>query len=217
MLAGALIGYNRVEHGKAIGVRTTVLVCLAASVSMIEVNLLLPMVGRAPDSFVTNDLMRLPLGILTGVGFIGAGAILRRENLVIGVTTAATIWLTTVIGLCLGAGLTWLGIVVTGIQLLVLWAPKWLERPRRQIEYADLGIELGPDAPSDDEIFRQLRSAGLSIVETGIRIEPSVSRRTLDIAVQHVRLAEDAGVPAVMQRLTALPGVLCLRWKVRPP
>src|SRR5579863_7181345 len=95
IIAGLLIGYNRTEHGKAAGLRTTLFVCLAASVAMIQVNLLLPMAGRATDSFVTNDLMRLPLGILTGVGFIGGGAILRRGNLVIGVTTAATLWYVT--------------------------------------------------------------------------------------------------------------------------
>ena len=71
VVAGVLLGYNRSEHGKAAGMRTMLLVCLAASVAMIQVNLLLAMVGRPPDSFVMNDLMRLPLGILTGVGFIG--------------------------------------------------------------------------------------------------------------------------------------------------
>jgi putative Mg2+ transporter-C (MgtC) family protein len=92
VLAGLLIGYNRSEHGKAAGLRTTVLVCMAASVAMIQMNLLLPTAGRPSDSFVMNDLMRLPLGILTGVGFIGGGVILRRDNIVIGVTTAATLW-----------------------------------------------------------------------------------------------------------------------------
>ena len=51
-----------------------------------------------------NDLMRFPLGILTGVGFIGAGAILRRDDIVVGVTSAATLWYVTVVGLCIGAG-----------------------------------------------------------------------------------------------------------------
>jgi putative Mg2+ transporter-C (MgtC) family protein len=51
---------------------------------MLQVNLLLPMPGRHPDSFVMNDLMRLPLGILTGVGSIGGGAILRRDDMVVG-------------------------------------------------------------------------------------------------------------------------------------
>jgi putative Mg2+ transporter-C (MgtC) family protein len=100
--AGLALGFNRSEHGKAAGMRTTSLVCIAASVAMIQVNLLLPTAGRPAGSFVMNDLMRLPLGILTGVGFIGGGAILRRGNIVTGVTTAATLWLATVVGLCFG-------------------------------------------------------------------------------------------------------------------
>jgi putative Mg2+ transporter-C (MgtC) family protein len=85
--AGMPIGFNRSEHGKAAGMRTTVLVCLAVSVAMLEVNALLGTTGRASDSFVMNDLMRFPLGILTGVGFIGGGVILHRDNLAVGVTT----------------------------------------------------------------------------------------------------------------------------------
>ena len=60
VLAGILLGYNRSEHGKAAGMRTTLLVCLAGSIAMLQVNLLLPMSGQQPDSFVMNDLMRLP-------------------------------------------------------------------------------------------------------------------------------------------------------------
>src|SRR6185312_3211300 len=93
VIAGVLIGYDRSEHGKAAGMRTTLLVCLAASGAMIQGNLLLPTADKPPDSFITNALMRLPLGILTGVGFIGGGAILRRDNIIVGVTTAATLWL----------------------------------------------------------------------------------------------------------------------------
>jgi hypothetical protein len=104
ILAGVVIGFDRSEHGKIAGLRTTALVGLAASLAMIQVNLLLSTAGRSPSSFVTMDVMRLPLGILTGVGFIGAGAILRRDEVVFGVTTAATLWLVTVVGLCLGAG-----------------------------------------------------------------------------------------------------------------
>jgi putative Mg2+ transporter-C (MgtC) family protein len=90
VVAGTLIGLNRSEHGHSAGLRTTLLVCLAASVSMIQVNLLLPIAGKSPDSFAVLDLMRLPLGILSGMGFIGAGAIVRTGSLVRGLTTAAT-------------------------------------------------------------------------------------------------------------------------------
>jgi putative Mg2+ transporter-C (MgtC) family protein len=93
-----LIGINRSEHGHAAGLRTTLLVCLAASLSMLQVNLLLPMTGKTSSSFAVMDLMRLPLGILSGMGFIGAGAIVRKDNFVHGLTTAATLWFVTGLG-----------------------------------------------------------------------------------------------------------------------
>ena len=122
VIAGTLVGIDRSEHGQAAGLRTTILVCLAASVAMIQTNLLMPTAGRSPDSFATLDLMRLPLGILTGMGFIGGGAILRRGNMVQGVTTAATLWIVTVIGLCLGGGQLALGMTTLAMALAVLWA-----------------------------------------------------------------------------------------------
>jgi putative Mg2+ transporter-C (MgtC) family protein len=97
VVAGTLIGLNRSEHGHSAGLRTTLLVCLAASVSMIQVNVLLPIAGKSPGSFAVLDLMRLPLGILSGMGFIGAGAIVRQGSLVRGLTTAATLWFVTVL------------------------------------------------------------------------------------------------------------------------
>jgi putative Mg2+ transporter-C (MgtC) family protein len=127
MLAGAVIGFNRGARGHAAGFRTTILVALAASVAMIQANMLLSLNGKTPGSFAVMDLMRLPLGILTGVGFIGGGTILKKGDLVTGVTTAATLWLVTVIGLCLGGGQLILGIAAMLLGVLTLWALKWID------------------------------------------------------------------------------------------
>jgi putative Mg2+ transporter-C (MgtC) family protein len=127
MLTGAIIGSNRGARGHAAGFRTTILVGLAASVAMILANGLLPLTGKTPESFATMDVMRLPLGILTGVGFIGGGTILKKGDLVSGVTTAATLWLMTVIGLCLGGGQLILGCVTTALAVVTLWLLKWVD------------------------------------------------------------------------------------------
>jgi len=127
MLAGAIIGFNRGARGHAAGFRTTILVGLAASVAMIQTNILLPMTGKTPESFAVMDLMRLPLGILTGVGFIGGGTIVKKGDLVTGVTTAATLWLMTVIGLCLGGGQLLLGMTATVLAVVTLWVLKWVD------------------------------------------------------------------------------------------
>lgn len=128
MLAGAIIGWDRGISGHAAGFRTTILVGLAASVAMIQANILLPLTGKTPESFSIMDLMRLPLGILTGVGFIGGGAILKKGDLVTGVTTAATLWLVTVIGLCLGGGQLLLGTMATVLGVFTLQVLKRVDR-----------------------------------------------------------------------------------------
>jgi putative Mg2+ transporter-C (MgtC) family protein len=127
MVASGVIGFNRGARGHAAGFRTTILVGLAASVAMIQANILLSLAGKTPESFAVMDLMRLPLGILTGVGFIGGGTILKKGDLVTGVTTAATLWVVTVIGLCLGGGQLTLGLAATALAVITLWILKWVD------------------------------------------------------------------------------------------
>lgn len=148
LVAGLLIGLDRGESGNAAGLRTTLLVCLAACLAMLQVNVLLLQQGKAAGSFVELDLMRLPLGILSGVGFIGAGSILHRSGLVRGVTTAATMWYVTVIGLCAGGGQMTLAIAGTVLGLVVLESLEYLERrmPRGRRASVTIGHDVGDDA-----------------------------------------------------------------------
>src|SRR6201996_7524474 len=150
--AGVLIGINRSEHGHAAGLRTTLLVCLAASLSMLQVNLLLPMTGKTSSSFAVMDLMRLPLGILSGMGFIGAGAIVRRDNFVVGITTAATIWFVTVIGLCFGGGQIALGAVGSAIGIGILTVLKAVEDRMKQDHMGKLSLVVDSSGPEENEI-----------------------------------------------------------------
>ena len=83
--------------------------------------------GKVQGDFSTMDVMRLPLGILTGVGFLGAGAILKRGKLVMGLTTAATLWAVTVIGIVFGAGEYALGVMATALCFGSLYGLKFVE------------------------------------------------------------------------------------------
>jgi putative Mg2+ transporter-C (MgtC) family protein len=140
LCAGGLLGSDRSRNGHPAGLRTVLLVTMAASVSMIQMNLLIPTNGKPPGSYAVMDLMRLPLGILTGVGFIGAGAIVRRGDMIQGLTTAATLWFATVVGLCLGGGQLVLGGVSTAIGYLVLSALRGIERQMEQYQPATLTV-----------------------------------------------------------------------------
>jgi putative Mg2+ transporter-C (MgtC) family protein len=156
MLACAVIGLNRGARGHAAGFRTTILVGLAASVAMIQANILLPLSGKTPESFSVMDLMRLPLGILTGVGFIGGGTIIKKGDLVIGVTTAATLWLVTVIGLCLGGGQLVLGMAATVLAVITLWVLKWVDEVIPREHRARLIVRSDLSWETLDEVSRIL-------------------------------------------------------------
>jgi putative Mg2+ transporter-C (MgtC) family protein len=212
VLVGVAIGYNRSEHGKAAGMRTTVLVCLAASVAMIQVNVLLPMVGREPTSFVMNDLMRLPLGILTGVGFIGGGAILRRDSIVVGVTTAATLWLVTVIGLCIGGGQIALGLAATVLALGALWALRAIEDRMLREHHVRLSIDADAGGPTEAQIRRRLAAAGLSIIAVRSVLRRNGEHRELQFDVSQMRRSPSCEMPALLGELATEPGVLKVEW-----
>ncbi|MBB4567249.1 MgtC/SapB family protein [Rhizobium leucaenae] len=140
--AGALIGLNREAGGHAAGFRTTILVGLAACLTMIQANLLLSTMGKTPQSFASMDILRFPLGILTGVGFIGGGAILKRGDLITGVTTAATLWIMTAIGLCIGGGQLVVGSAGAVAAFIVLSPFKWFDELISHRQKARMVIEL---------------------------------------------------------------------------
>jgi putative Mg2+ transporter-C (MgtC) family protein len=214
IIASAVLGINRTERGRAAGLRTTILVCLAASVSMIQCNLLLQTTGKSPESFAQFDVMRLPLGILTGIGFIGAGAILRRGEMIQGVTTAATIWIVTIIGLCLGGGQIGLGIAAVVLALIVLWALQGLESLIPQERQAKLTLSVAADAPSENEIREAVQSAGYRIAKWDISFDTrgDARRSTVRCEVRWDATLSDTQTPAFLNRFRQDPGVLAVRW-----
>ncbi len=112
---GAIIGYQRERAGKPAGLRTHILICAGAALFTVAS---LYGFGAAADP------ARIAAGIVAGIGFLGAGAIIRRgEGIVAGLTTAATIWAVAAIGLAAGAGLYLVSAVTTVIILIVLYLP----------------------------------------------------------------------------------------------
>ncbi len=212
VLAGALIGLDRGEHGRPAGLRTTILVCLAAAASMVQVNLLMGTVGKATDSFVVLDLMRLPLGILSGMGFIGGGAILRRGNIVTGVTTAATLWFVTVLGLCLGGGQIVLGLSLLAIGIVVLTVLRWVEDRLTRDRRATLLVAITPGGPTERQIRTELVAHGFRIVTMAVSYL-ATGRQTIRCVVQWKDQPLDVETPEIVQLLAGQPGVARVDWR----
>jgi putative Mg2+ transporter-C (MgtC) family protein len=214
--AGAAFGLNRSEHGRTAGLRTSILVCVAACLAMVQVNLLLSLAGRASDSFVMNDLMRLPLGILSGIGFIGAGAIVRRDNFVAGVTTAATIWFLTVLGLCFGGGQIALGLAGSVIGIAVLGGLKRVEKRMMQDRQGTLRIVIEPAGPAEREIRAMLQNDGLRIASCGF-CGSQAGQREMVCELQWRGRPDDAGPHEVLERLMIRNGVTRIEWAPQVP
>jgi putative Mg2+ transporter-C (MgtC) family protein len=210
--AGIMIGLNRGEHGHSAGLRTTLLVGLAATVAMIQVNLLLPMAGKAPDSFITNDLMRLPLGILSGMGFIGAGAILRRGDAVRGVTTAATLWMMTIIGLCFGGGQIRLGAVATALSFLILWGLKRFEQYLSYDLRATLYVTAEAGLPAVAEIVERLQREGY---RARLNQLAANGGKSLNFDVSWRGRPGDPGIPDLLEAIRETTGNASLTWRMR--
>ncbi len=153
-IACGMIGFNRGEHGHPAGLRTTLLVGLAAAVAMIEANLLLTTQVEV-RGVLTFDVMRLPLGVLSGIGFIGAGAIVKRGDMATGVTTAATLWFVTIISFCFGGGQLLMGCVGTLLAIGVLWGLKGVDRRMLREHRAALVVE-GEEEVSLDRAVRDV-------------------------------------------------------------
>ena len=114
IVAGGLIGFEREWRGRAAGLRTHILVCLASSLLMLAGMSQGDWAFEAlPDENIVTDPTRMAHGILTGIGFLCAGVIFRTGFSIHGLTTAASLWITSAIGILFGAGLLGLGVVST--------------------------------------------------------------------------------------------------------
>lgn len=111
---GAVIGYQRERSGKEAGIRTNTLICLGSAIFTIV----------SIYGFPGSDPSRLAAGVVTGIGFLGAGVILHRTGgTVVGLTTAATIWAVAGVGVAAGVGLYLISAVATALVLIILLIP----------------------------------------------------------------------------------------------
>jgi putative Mg2+ transporter-C (MgtC) family protein len=212
IIACAAIGFERGESGKAAGLRTTLLVGLAACLAMLQVNLLLPVAGKASDSFVVMDLMRLPLGILSGVGFIGAGAILRRNNMVIGVTTAATMWYVTVLGLCFGGGQMWLGIAGTLLGVVVIQGLRIIEPQLPRDRQSTLTLRYDRARIDSATLMAEIVRPPFSLLRASSSVSGLLGTGELRLRLRWRALDRDHELPALVETLGARQGVQHVEW-----
>ena len=142
MGAGALIGLERTYHGRPAGFRTHTLVATASSLLMLLTVFSSDILSDTPAESIRIDPTRMAQGIMTGIGFLGAGSILKENVSIRGLTTAASIWITASIGILIGVGMYYPAGITEIIALGTLGVFRWFEARMPTFQYGTLMVKL---------------------------------------------------------------------------
>jgi putative Mg2+ transporter-C (MgtC) family protein len=211
-LAGALIGMERETHGRPAGLRTTILTCVASALAMVVSEILFTEAGTVVPGGWRPDPGRLGAGILTGIGFLGGGAILRQDNLVRGVTTAATLWFVTVLGLAFGTGLFMIGGLGVLIALFTLLLLPYVEKLIPTDWFSTLKVTTQVDALTATELALRLKALGLRVERLGLSYDAATQHETISCDVKVDRRHVQALSQRAVLELRKHPGVLKVQW-----
>jgi len=213
LLLGGAIGLERGYHGRPAGFRTHALVCLASSILM-----LVPMFSAfwmdqsRSDLRPSFDPTRMAQGIMTGIGFLGAGVIMKVGLSVRGLTTAASIWTTAAIGILVGVGWYAPAGLAAVLALGTLAAFRWIEKRIRHETFAELMIRLDqPHAFGEPEVVAMVVKHGFTVSDV-----THWFRRTTGGMEYHMTLCtlEETSVRRLSEALRGEPGVV--EFKVTP-
>jgi putative Mg2+ transporter-C (MgtC) family protein len=204
---GGVIGIERELRDREAGFRTHLLVSVGAALFTLVSAYAWSDFEFSQRSGVTFDPTRIAAQIVTGIGFIGAGAIIRQGLTIRGLTTAATLWMVAAIGMACGAGFYWAAVIATAIALVSLWplrvvSRRVLDRPYRR----ELEVELPPRA-SAAPVLAALERLGVGVASFTFAEQEDVRRLKCVLVLPHGVRPED-----VVRRLGELDDVAGIRW-----
>ncbi len=207
---GGLVGLERESHGREAGFRTLILVCSGTCLIMIA-SLRIPELFYyfTSDSVLRIDPARIAYGTITGIGFLGAGAIVRDKKRTRGITTAACLWVVAAIGLAIGCGFYSLGMASAVISILVLYVLRLVERLIQKDTYNSILItregerEMAP-------LFQVLKEFQMTILSQAIKVQTPPPAMEMEFNVRHkgTVVGED-----VVRKFMSIPGVKIVEWK----
>jgi putative Mg2+ transporter-C (MgtC) family protein len=204
--AGALIGFEREYRGRPAGFRTHILVCLASALLMIAAIRQVEWMQNASFEIIRIDPVRMAHGILTGIGFLCGGVIFREGLSVHGLTTAASLWITSALGTLYGVGFYGLAVGGTLITVVVLAVLRWCDDrfPSRQTVDAAVRYRRS-DAISESEFKADVKELGFTAPLVRHRLLEG--GQVLELA-SPLRAPSKASVEALAQRLGGDPRVI---------
>ena len=159
---GGIIGFEREVHGRAAGFRTQLIVCVAAVLIMIVSENYYHYLHNLDDS-LRIDPARIAAGALMGIGFLGAGVIIKSGFAVRGLTTAASIWIVSAMGLAIGGGLYFEAIITAVITIIALMVLRVLEKRIKTLRFKNIVISSSTDENVEEPVLALLAKKGFHV------------------------------------------------------
>lgn len=208
-LLGGLIGLEREIHGRPAGFRTHLLVslgsCLFVATSIEFYRIYGNFSGVGP---VGVDPARVAAQVVTGIGFLGAGAIIREGSSIRGLTTAACLWIAAAIGLSCGAGLVIVPLVVTTISLATLLLLKRVEGALNRDSYNSIKVWSEDRGGQLDRIEQILNAAKLDVIDLNVEKDVDAARIYFEFQVKFSKRGTKSGI---VDTLVAIDGIRKVR------
>ena len=201
---GGVIGYERDVHGRPAGLRTHAVVALASATFMVVSTHMAYFQHYRSGELVGVDGSRIASSVVSGIGFLAGGAILRNGVTVQGLTTAAGLWLVAAIGLCAGGGMYIESVAATIIGLAALMFLRRFEDKDNRVRRR-LALTLDDGAPEFDVLLQRLKAGDVPATLEGWSKDKIGSMRHLTLSV---RLAPDDGEQALIAILESEPGIV---------
>ena len=173
LVAGGIIGLERAMHGREAGFRTHALVCVSSSLLMVLMVYQWELVPKEFMDTVRADPSRMAQGIMTGIGFLGAGVIIKEGLTVRGLTTAASIWMTASIGIVIGMGLYFPAMLATILTVLTLSVFRWFESVIPVHRYAKFSVRFtrGENQPDESSLRSLISEHNIKAFESSYRLD----------------------------------------------
>ena len=206
---GAMIGFERTFHGRPAGFRTHSLVCIASAILMIVTVYQNQWMTMMTNDAIRTDPTRMAQGIMTGIGFLGAGVIFKEGLTVRGLTTAASIWVTAAIGILVGIGFWFAAIVGATATLIVLALFRFIEARLPSEFYAHHLLRFERERVIGENDLRALIAKhGFSIANLSSRLMEGGQQFEYRMTIKS---RDRAAAEALSRYLRGLPEVLEFR------
>lgn len=214
-VSGAILGLERETRGRPAGLRTIALVCVASALAAIlsDNYYRSSFTGEYVSQNWHPDPARLAAGILTGIGFLGAGVIIQQENWVRGVTTASQIWFVTILGLCFGSGELALGGVGLIVSIVTVYCLHHVEVFMKRDLYAILTVEVALDGAKAETIASTIRDLDVNVMNTEFQRNLEKQRDSIVYRLRYKKTEENKMAQRVVSKVSGLQGIASVHWK----